>query len=325
MKVKDVIQLECGQTYFLELDDGSLLEAGDIFMSVEKELGTRPYHFSDFENPSDLNKRVMTICTMVGCLCHCKFCASKNSFKRLLTAEEIVEQVDLMANYGTKFGRESDLSKANELRVLYTRMGEPMLNADNVIESIKILIERYPNIIIGMSTSGYKVGLNKFLKNPEIIKNIDMQFSLHSTNDEERNYLFGTKTGLQNLNIEQIAEYVKKWRKFTNKQVSLNMILFDNCEYDIKKLYNIFGNKDIWLRLSPWNEVESEKNNFNGLLKTEDCINKKPITSEKLKKIINDLESYGISYSYAPAIDEEIKNNVACGQALEAYKKLIKN
>ena len=119
MKLKDVIHLPCGQTYFFELDDGSLLEAGDVFMSVEKGLGTRPYHFSDFENPSDYNKRVMTICTMVGCCCHCTFCASKNTFKRLLTAEEIVEQVDMMAECGVQYGREKDLSKAKELRVLY--------------------------------------------------------------------------------------------------------------------------------------------------------------------------------------------------------------
>ena len=150
-----------------------------------------------------------------------------------------------------------------------------------------------------------------------------MQFSLHSTNDKERDILFGTTTGVQNLNILQIAEYVKKWRQHTTKQVSLNMILFENCEYDIQKIYNIFGNKDIWIRLSPWNEVKSEKDNFKGLLKVEDCINKKPITSEKLKNIISELEKYEISYSYAPAIDEEIKYNVACGQALEAYKNII--
>lgn len=321
MEVVDYIQLPCGQTYFIRLEDGSLLEAGDVFMSVEKSLGSRPYAFADFDNPGDDNKRVMTICTMVGCCCHCNFCASKNTFKRLLTADEIVGQVDLMIKEGVKHGRLGDLSKAKELRVLYTRMGEPMLNAENVIESIKILIKRYPNIIIGMSTSGYRVGLDKFLQNPEIIKNIDMQFSLHSTNDQERDELFGTKTGVQNLNISQIAEYVKKWKKYTNKQVSLNMILFDNYEYDIKKIYELFGNKDIWLRLSPWNVVDSEKENFKGILNVEDCISKKPITSQRLKDIISEIEKYGISYAYAPAIDQEIKYNVACGQALEAYKK----
>ena len=321
MKVIDYIDLPCGQTYFIELDDGSLLEAGDVFMSVEKTLGSRPYAFKDFENPGDDNKRVMTICTMVGCCCHCSFCASKNTFKRLLTAEEIVGQVDLMIKEGIKHNRIDDLSKAKELRILYTRMGEPMLNADNVIESIKILIKRYPNVIIGMSTSGYKVGLDKFLQYPEILNNIDMQFSLHSTNDIERDELFGVKTGIQNLSIAQIADYVKKWRKYTNKQISLNMILFENCEYDIEKIYNIFGNKDIWLRLSPWNVVESEKDNFKSILNTEDCIAKKPISNDKLKKIIKDIEKFGISYAYAPAIDQEIKYNVACGQALEAYKK----
>ena len=53
MKLLKTIQLKCGQTYLMRTDDGNILEVGDVFMSVEKEVGTRPYHFEDFDNPSD--------------------------------------------------------------------------------------------------------------------------------------------------------------------------------------------------------------------------------------------------------------------------------
>lgn len=76
------IELKCGQTYLVKLEDGNILEVGDVFMAREKGYGTRPYKFEDFENPSDTEKRVMTVCTMAGCSCSCKFCASRNSFKR---------------------------------------------------------------------------------------------------------------------------------------------------------------------------------------------------------------------------------------------------
>lgn len=323
MQVLKTIELKCGQTYLVKLADGNILEVGDVFMAREKAYGTRPYHFDDFENPSDTEKRVMTVCTMSGCPCGCKFCASRNSFKRNLTAEEIVGQVDFMLEEGAKRNRDLDPFNSKEFRVLYTRMGEPMINIDNVIESIKILIKRYPHVIIGMSTSGYKVGLDKLLANPEIIPHLDFQFSFHSTSDTERDYLFGIKNGSSKLNIEQISEYVNRFYDITKKKVSLNVILFEGYSYDFKELATKIDKNKIWIRLSPWNLVEDSEDeySFKGLLKIEDVINKKPVTSFALKNIIQDLDDLGIAYAYAPAIDEEIKNKVACGQALESFKK----
>lgn len=326
MNLVKEIRLGCGETYLVELGDSNVLEVGDIFMAREKKLGSRPYSFKDFHNPSDLEKRVMTICTMAGCPNSCKFCASRNSFKKNLSAEEIVGQVDFMINEGVKRGRNANPNNSKEFRVLYTRMGEPMINIDNVIESMRILIERYPHIIIGMSTSGYRVGLDKLLNYPEILKHLDFQFSLHSTDNEEREYLFGIKNYNNQLDIKGISEYVDKLYEVIQKRVSLNVVLFEGFKYEFLELFKIIDKEKVWIRLSPWNSVESsnEEYRFNGLLKTEDVINKKPVSSSELKKIIRELDELEVPYAYAPAIDEEIKNNVACGQALEAFKKEIK-
>lgn len=322
MKLIKEINLECGQTYLVETEDGNLLEMGDVFMAREKGLGTRPYKFSDFENPSDTNKRVMTVCTMAGCSCGCLFCASRRSFVRNLTAEEIVGQVDFMIQEGIKRGRNESPNNAQEFRVLYTRMGEPMLNIKNVVESIRMLKEKYPKVIIGMSTSGYKKGLDYLLENPDVLPCMDFQFSLHSTSNTERQYLFNKGDAM--LTIEDILGYAHKIYQITKKQVSLNVILFKGYEYDFKSLLKYINKEEIWIRLSPWNAVQSSVNEFEGLLKTEDVLNKKPITSEELISVMKNLNESGIAYSYAPAIDEEIKHNVACGQALESFKDLIK-
>lgn len=325
MKVIKTLELQCGQTYLLKLEDGNIIEAGDVFMEREVKKGTRPYHFKDFKNPSDTEKRVMTVCTMVGCPCGCKFCASRNNFKRNLTAEEIVAQVDCMIQEGIDRGRNEDPNNSKEFRVLYTRMGEPMINVDAVIKSIRILIKRYPHTIIGMSTSGVKKGLDKLLENKDIIPYLDFQFSLHSTDDKERDYLFGTTTGGNRLNIKQIGEYVEKLYEVTKKKVSLNVILFDGFTYNFKEILPHINKEKVWIRLSPWNMVNNSKEKYEleGLLKTEDVIQKKPITSKQLERVIHQLQQLGITYAYAPAIDEEIKNNVACGQALEAFKDEI--
>jgi|GEM_PF-430276 len=316
------IDIPCGQTYLMCTQEGYFLEGGDVYMSRETAYGTRPYRFDDFVLPSDQNKRVMTICTMAGCPMGCGFCASKRSYKRKLSAEEIVGQVDFMIENGIPLGRNPDLNQAQELRILYTRMGEPMLNAENVIASVREFIHRYPNVIIGMSTSGIHKGVDRFLENPDILPHMDMQFSLHSTDDVERQKLFGVNVGPGIMSIPQIAEVIPKWFAVTQKKLSLNMILLKGYSYNIKSLLNHFDPNQIWLRLSPWNVVEEAKieKGYDDLLKTEDVLNKKPMSSPEIKAVIQEIEACGISYAYAPAIDEEIKYQVACGQALEAFK-----
>lgn len=317
MKLVKKLDLACGQAYLVTTEDNHYLECGDVFMAREESYGTRPYRFADFQAPSDTNKRVMTICTMVGCPMNCSFCASRRSFKRKLSQAEIIEQVDFMIASGISCGRNSDPNNTQEFRILYTRMGEPMLNAEAVIGSIKVFIARYPRVVIGMSTSGIRKGLEKFLTFPEILPHIDMQISFHSTENNERDKLFGVKTGSKIMDIGEIAEFSKKWFKVSGKKLCLNIILFEGYSYNIALLMRHFNREHIWLRLSPWNEVPKIK--MRGLLQEEDVISKKPSSGEYLKNIIGEIESLRLSYAYAPAIDEEIKHNVACGQALVAF------
>ncbi|MCC7386177.1 MAG: radical SAM protein [Deltaproteobacteria bacterium] len=317
------LDIPCGQTYLFALDDGALLEGGDVFMARERRYGERPYRFADFDRPSDFAKRVFTVCTMAGCPVGCRFCASSRSFKRLLTGDEIAGQVLKMAEEGAQLGREPDLNRTEELRVLYTRMGEPMLNVDHVADSIAQLAARFPHVIIGMSTSGIKKGLDRFLSAyGDLIPYLDMQFSLHSTEDEERAWLFRSDPGVTMLSIPEIAEYVERWSEHTTKRTSLNVILFEDFTYDFKSLLQWFDRDKIWLRLSPWNRVEGrEEHGLDGLLRTTDVSEKSPISSAKLARIIAEIEEAGFTYAYAPAIDEEIKYAVACGQALEAFQR----
>lgn len=322
MIVKKEISLTCGKTYILETKDNQLLEVGDVFMDIEEAQGTRPYAFADFKNPSDYNKRVLTICTMVGCTNKCKFCASAGTFKRLLSDDEIIGQVLKLEELGIDIGRPR-LDEAKELRILLTRMGEPILNLDNVISAMRHLISIFPNVIFGFSTTAVsEKGMNKLLSGEynDILKHCDFQFSLHSTENHDRANLFRS---VATPTINKILEYAEKIYDITGKQVGLNFILFEGFTYNFKRLADKINSNKIWIRLSPFNQVDNDFN-LKGLIKTEDVINKKAISSQKLKNIINNLNESGISYSWAPAIDEEIKHNVACGQALVAYNKETK-
>lgn len=318
-KVKQ-LNLACGQTYLANFTGhNTLLELGDVFMSRETAPGTRPYRFADFQNPSDIKKRVMTICTMAGCPMTCSFCASRQSFIKHLSAEEIVEQVEFLIQEGVSNNRHPDPVCTNEFRILFTRMGEPLLNSDNVLKAMYALQQRFPNVIFGLSTCGIKRNINRLLDHPQVMNATDLQISVHSTSDRQREALFRQKMGGTLLTIPEIADFTGLYYKKFKKKLSLNFILFKGFEYNFKDLTDRLSKEQFWVRLSPWNIVKGV-HMYEGLLKTEDIIAKKPLSSSELKKIIEQLNHLGIPYAYAPAIDEEIKYNVACGQALEAFE-----
>lgn len=315
--------MACGQAYVVSVDgfDGELVELGDVFLPNENEKGTRPYRYKDFGVVSDKNKRVITICTSIGCCYGCKFCASRRSFKRLLTKDELVGEVEFCLREGLKYDRLKTPIDSQEFHVLYTRMGEPVLNIENVIGSIGELVEKYPHVKIGLSTCGLK-NVNKLLAYPEIADHVMMQFSAHGTDEETRSDIFDVKTGDNLMTLLEISEFVKKFRRLNPRKVSLNFVLLEGVKYDFSKLKKYFDIEDIYLRLSPLNVTSNSKiNGFRGMLREQDVLYKMPFSSESLKMVIENAEKAGFAYAYAPAIDEEIKNKAACGQALETLRE----
>jgi 23S rRNA (adenine2503-C2)-methyltransferase len=78
---------------------------------------------------TDDNRRTLCISTQVGCAIDCVFCATgRLGLRRSLTAGEIVDQV---------IAAEKDEARINN--VVYMGMGEPLLNYDAVLKSVRIL------------------------------------------------------------------------------------------------------------------------------------------------------------------------------------------
>ena len=132
---------------------------------------------------SDARNTVCVSC-QVGCPLACLFCATgKMGFKRNLTSNEILEQVVFFNRY---------LKKENSrvTNVTYMGMGEPFLNYDNVLKSIRILNNKdYFNISIrsiSVSTAGIIEGIKKF---GEEGLQANLALSLHAPNDELRKSL----------------------------------------------------------------------------------------------------------------------------------------
>ena len=170
-----------------------------------------------------------TVCvsSQVGCPMGCGFCATGASgFKRNLTAEEIVEQVLFFARYLKKHGGKKVTN------VVYMGMGEPFLNYDNVLDSIRMLNDKDGLNIgarkISISTIGVTQGIKKLAQ-----ENLqaNLAISLHAPNADLRSKLVPAdkKYPLKDI-LRAVDDYIKK----TSRQVMFEYILLKGVNDTLK-------------------------------------------------------------------------------------------
>jgi len=247
MKIKRSKSFKNGSVYCLELEDNKLIETTDTFLPFYTKNAIN--NKQNFLNDSDLGDRferwMIGVSVMSGCPVRCKFCATgQMKTWRNLTSQEIVDQVEFIIN----------LNKINpldskEFKINYTRMGEPFLNIENVKEAISIISEKYPNTHHYVSTIGVKNSDFSWVKD-----NITLQLSLHSLDEEHRNWLIPFKNKLK---IEELGQIKTK----SNLKTTINLTLVEESDFDINELKRYFANDNFFIKLSPINNnVISDKN-----------------------------------------------------------------
>ncbi len=179
--------------YLFRLPDGKVVES--VLMYFE-ERGTY----------------AMCLSTQVGCAVNCDFCATgKLGFMRNLTITEIVEQyVYVQADSG------------KEVRnIVFMGQGEPMLNYDNLMQSIRIL-NRSAEVgmrHITISTSGIVPRIYDLAKED---LQLTLAVSLHAPNNE-------TREGFMPINrkwpLEELMPALHHYVNTTNKRLTIEYIL----------------------------------------------------------------------------------------------------
>ena len=234
-----------------------------------------------------------TVCvsSQVGCPLGCLFCATgKMGLKRNLTSDEIVEQVIF-------FDRYLKLENQHVTNVTYMGMGEPFLNYDNVLKSIRILNDKqFFNIgarSISVSTSGIVEGIEKFSKEG---LQANLAISLHAPNNDLRKELMPIdKKYPLNVVLKAVDEYIKE----TNRQVMFEYVLIkdvndtDECARELAK---IMGKKLYYVNLILYNAT--------GIFKPSD--------TKRVEKFKEILKSNNIVFSQRYRFGDDIQ--AACGQ-----------
>lgn len=237
------------------------------------------------------NKYIICFSTQVGCNLGCKFCYNgiRHNFKRNLTTEEICDQIEniIMKERPNK-----------DKPILFSAMGigEPLLNYDNLIKSFHILDKKYPNNKFALATTG--VDLKNILKLAEDLKDIDkfkLTISLHSADQEKRNYLMPISNDLVSL-----VKTVKKYKEMSGREVEWNYVLFNNVNdsiEDAKKIFELLG-KDEYIKINRFNKVKISELS----------------ESENIDIFISTLENLGMQVEYYETNGVDIDG--ACGQMI---------
>jgi 23S rRNA (adenine2503-C2)-methyltransferase len=196
------------------------------------------------------DRRTVCISTQVGCPIKCVFCASGlNGLKRNLSAGEIVEQV-LHVVRGLPEGER--LSS-----VVVMGIGEPLLNALNLVKALRILKASWGLGIgynrITLSTVGV-IGQIPELVRQKVTPNLAV--SLHAPNDAIRGEVVPT---MKNVRLMDVVKAALEYKNATNKQVTFEYVLLEGVNDDKKHALEL-GKKlrgtRVKVNVIPFNKVE---------------------------------------------------------------------
>ena len=190
------------------------------------------------------------ISSQVGCPVGCAFCATgRGGFSRNLSAAEIADQVRTAAALGSDEGwRLSNL--------VYMGMGEPLLNLQAVLDSIRIVT--HPRGLglghrsISVSTVGIPSGIRRLARSEP---QVNLALSLHAAEDRTRARLVPATYRHPLVDILSAA-----WEHFdiTHRKLLIEYVLLEGVNdsaNDAKRLAALLKGHVVTVNLLSWNAV----------------------------------------------------------------------
>jgi 23S rRNA (adenine2503-C2)-methyltransferase len=196
-----------------DISDGSVVADGGYWSrrGVGRDI-------RNFGTLAEKGFRRATICisSQVGCAVNCQFClTAKLGIRRNLTAGEIAGQVAAVLNrHGIQIGKD-------RINLVFMGMGEPFLNYDEFMKSVRLLVEGMgiPESRMTVSTSGILPGIEAFAKETVRPK---LALSLNASNDGVREEIMPIT---RKWNIAALLEAVQNIPLRTREWVTFEYVL----------------------------------------------------------------------------------------------------
>ena len=238
----------------------------------------------------------LTAClsSQVGCPMDCKFCATgKEGLKRSLKASEIIDQILFIENSMNR----------KVTNIVFMGMGEPLLNIDDLLLSIRSINEDFhisqrkitvstvavPKMIKQLSAKSFQIlGKCQFT----------LAISLHASNQKIREMIIPSA---KNYDIKNIIEDCRQFVRDTGRRVSFEYLMLSGVNDKLEhanELSNLLRGFQCHVNLIQYNQIE----------KTEF----KRASLKNLKLFQSRLFNNGIAVSFRKS--RGLDKNAACGQ-----------
>lgn len=270
----------------------------------------------------DLSKKwVATISTQKGCPMKCKFCdVPKYGFYGNVSIKELSYQIETII-------KNEEVKQTERFNVHFARMGEPTWNK-NVLDFsliLKDLVKKcglkaktvHPVIstMLPKANKNLKEYILKWceIKNEFYNGEAGLQFSINSTDDEQRNELFDGKS----LSLHEISELAKELPMPKGRKYTLNFPVTAQTILDAKKLSMLFDKSKFIVKITPIHETNSAiENGFEVSGYSDYDVYRKfemPLLNEGWDVIV-----------FVPSKEED-SDRITCGNALISYEKKRNN
>ena len=230
----------------------STLDVADT--RVSRASGTRKllFRLADGETVEavllrDDDRLTLCVSSQVGCPLGCAFCATGAAgFVRDLTASEIVEQV-LRLLQGEALGERTP-------NIVYMGMGEPFLNYEAVVRSIRLLMHAEGLGIgvrkITVSTVGEAEGIERFAGEDWQVR---LSVSLHAANNALRSELVPLN---RRYPLGRLHDAFEHYQDATGRRVTFEWVLLEGVNDSVghaAELVDFARGLNVSVNLIPWN------------------------------------------------------------------------
>jgi 23S rRNA (adenine2503-C2)-methyltransferase len=207
--------------YLVELWDGETVETVWMPEGDGGESGDGSEAGDEIEGSTASGGwRRATICvsSQVGCAVNCKFCfTALLGVKRNLEAGEIVGQIAAVLR---DQGVDPPLQRVN---LVFMGMGEPFLNYDNFMKSVRLLVEgvRIPESRMTVSTAGIVPRIRDFGQEPVRPK---LAISLNASNDALRSEVMPLN---RKWNLAELMQAAREFPLRTRERMTFEYVLIE--------------------------------------------------------------------------------------------------
>jgi 23S rRNA (adenine2503-C2)-methyltransferase len=242
----------------------------------------------------DEDRNTACVSSQVGCSLACTFCATGFlKRERNLEAGEIYDQVILLNRYALE---QSNRPLTN---IVYMGMGEPLLNYDNVMQSIKLITSPEG---LGMAQKRITVSTSGIVRGIKRIADEGMKFnlalSLHAATNEKRNKIMDIN---QSNPLEEVMEALNYFYEKTGNKITFEYILFDHfndSEEDAHHLMEWCDQVPAFVNLIEYNNVEG--------------VTLRRAKSDRRDAFVNYLREHDVNVAVRRSRGKDI--DAACGQ-----------